>query len=91
MKCSYCNQGTGSNRTKGKDGVIYYYYCYRCVGNFKINPFERNPFESKDGARCPQCQGGLEISALSLHSDIEGEIYLSCPNCHRRYPRRDVK
>jgi len=32
MKCIWCDKGIGSNRTKNKKGLIYYYICKDCVG-----------------------------------------------------------
>jgi len=32
MKCIWCDKGVGSNRTKNKDNIIYYYVCENCVG-----------------------------------------------------------
>ena len=40
MKCNYCHKGKGRNYTRDRNGVVYYYYCAECVGNFKINPFK---------------------------------------------------
>ncbi len=34
MKCNWCGEGNGQSYTKNKKGVIYYYYCYKCVGDF---------------------------------------------------------
>jgi len=47
MICNWCGEGEGKNRTTDPQGKIYYYYCYKCVGNFRENPFRiRN--ESKN-------------------------------------------
>jgi len=39
--CNWCGEGQGRNYTRDrKTGIVYYYYCQKCVGNFKINPFK---------------------------------------------------
>ena len=34
MICNWCGEGSGRNRTKDKEGKLYYYYCYKCVGDY---------------------------------------------------------
>jgi len=34
VKCNWCGKGYGSNRTKDKEGKLYYYVCAACVGDF---------------------------------------------------------
>lgn len=41
MKCNWCGKGEGKNYTKDKNGMIYYYYCHICVGDYKSDiPFK---------------------------------------------------
>jgi len=46
MKCNWCGEGKGRNYTTDKEGKIYYYYCQKCVGDFKQNPFEQKDREA---------------------------------------------
>ena len=32
MKCIWCNGGSNKNHAKDKEGKIYYYVCFKCVG-----------------------------------------------------------